>query len=102
MIERISRFTASTYDRKRHRDGKDEQPETVRQWLEKIPWPDIRAKAIQNTDPGLLASLAPEGTTVADELAAAFEWDSSPEGRQYWLRKHASVLYWQFDYPDHD
>jgi hypothetical protein len=49
-----------------------------------------------------LQTLAPEGTTVADELAAAFVWDDSPEGRAYWLRKHASVLYWENDYPDHD
>jgi hypothetical protein len=101
MIEQIHRFTTATYDRKKH-TGKKEEPETVRQWLEKIPWGDIATKALQNTDPGLLDSLAPEETTVADELAAAFVWDESPEGRAYWLRKHASVLYWQFDYPDHD
>jgi hypothetical protein len=100
-IVQIHKLRVSQYDRKKHRGVKTE-PETVRQWLEKIPWGDIAAKAIANTDGELLQTFAPEETSCADELASAFVWDETSEGRGFWLKWHGRCLYWQYDYEPHD
>ena len=54
---------------------------TIRQWLEEIPEP-YRTQAIENAHDCSLGYIT---ETSRDGLFAAFTWQGSPQGHDYWI-----------------
>jgi hypothetical protein len=54
---------------------------TIKEWFETIEDPEIRAKAIANTNPDRLAL---SNDSLVSSLYDAFAWNRSPEKHQYW------------------
>ena len=54
---------------------------TVKEWLETIEYPEIKAKAFANTKPYLLDLLE---DSLESSLGIAFLWEYTPEGYKFW------------------
>jgi hypothetical protein len=54
---------------------------TVKEWLETIEDPEIRAKAIANTDSDAFKR---RFSSLRNSLYNAFNWGDSPEEYEYW------------------
>ena len=54
---------------------------TRKEWFDTIKDPNIRDKAITNTNPW---DLETERCSLLDSLSDAFLWEHTPEKHQYW------------------
>jgi hypothetical protein len=61
---------------------------TTREWYNELP-NDIKIKALANTETSVLNSGAPK---LSETLLAAFVWNDTPEGMEYWLKIYTDIV----------
>lgn len=61
------------------------ETKTILQWLEEIPHPEIRERAMRNFDSDYSDDPSPMRDWT-DAVVEAFDWDASPEGGEFWER----------------
>lgn len=64
---------------------------TILNWLETLPSP-IRERAIENCRVSFNGDTTVVKKSVGDALVAAFSWENSPEGLDYWNRIYEGLL----------
>ena len=66
---------------------------TVLEWLNELP-EVARDKAVTNMEP---ASADVKVSYLSIALVVAFNWEGSPEGRNYWGYLHTEIFYTEAD-----
>jgi transcription elongation factor GreA-like protein len=56
--------------------------QTIKEWFDTIEDPEIKAKAIANTDPYIFNE---KTSSLEGSLQAAFSWSDSPEKHKFWF-----------------
>jgi len=71
---------------------------TIREWLEQLPEP-YRGQAMANMDIQRPGDLGGEHPCIRNAIEAAFRWDDSKEGHEYWsdLRDKYKSAPWNDD-----
>ncbi len=72
-------------------------PDEVSEWLKNQDWIKKFARTMRDTHTSRKTAVEIlEGKLGVLSIAAAFNWADSPQGKEYWHRKHKELMEWYY------